>query len=621
MVDLSNVTLWGARVVKQLGDNSCLFHSLSYCLSYDDIVESVHNCTSGFLLREQICFYIRDNADTVISIAPEEQRSLSEAVGMDGHTVSSYCSKMLNTMEWGGVLEIATAAEMFLIGIRVYVPALESSGFCLLGCYRCFGFGSDSQEISLLYSGFNHYDSLVDCVSGGNIVELSSNNSCLSELGRQILVYNGSIILPGRHPQKSKKAGFPVRPSRKRVLSANSTNGVDSVSSSLLRTRHVELLPEFGCSIESVVLTYDQRVAFTHNNRRERIKKWRAKRKGVTGIARVPSNSASDAALYSKNFDALTHFFVCGICGLEGPIVGCKSVCDMQSYISLSGLKEKFAALTSISTSSTIYDKYFIAELLLVFEDGLIKGCSNICAVCCRELKGKKVVTNDDCEVTHSDSNHERKNLNEDFLGNVACSSSTMTENISTGGGHVYKGGTGGCHIPKFALFAGLFAGSVPDELVGLTMVEESMINIYSSVTKLFLAGGKHFKIKGGTSYTIINDLSQVAKFLPRMPSIEDTAIMRHKNTVVGKDYKYRPFRVFSALNWLKKYNHLYVDIELIWPVDVKYWNDTSTFVDIPYIDITDEESVDIDNDGSSVDVELEELTTNPGMLLFVFMA
>ena len=90
--------------------------------------------------------------------------------------------------------------------------------------------------------------------------------------------------------------------------------------------------------------------------------------------------------------------------------------------------------------------------------------------------------------------------------------------------------------VPKLALFNGLFAETIPVELIGLTRVEESMINIYSSVTKMFLAGGKHYKVKGGTSYTIINDLTSVAKYLPRMPSIEDTAVMRHKRTDVGKE-------------------------------------------------------------------------------------
>jgi hypothetical protein len=92
-----------------------------------------------------------------------------------------------------------------------------------------------------------------------------------------------------------------------------------------------------------------------------------------------------------------------------------------------------------------------------------------------------------------------------------------------------------------------LFCGSIPDELIGLTAVEDSMINIYSAIAKVFLAGGKHYKLKGGTCYTIINDLASVAKQLP-LPTIDGTAILRHKNSTVGKDYTYRPYTKYSQL-------------------------------------------------------------------------
>jgi hypothetical protein len=150
--------------------------------------------------------------------------------------------------------------------------------------------------------------------------------------------------------------------------------------------------------------------------------------------------------------------------------------------------------------------------------------------------------------------------------------------------------------------------------LVGLTGVEESIINIYSSVTKMFLAGGKHYKVKGGTSYTIINDLTSVAKYLPRMSSIEDTAVMRHRRTDVGKEYKYRPFRVYSALNWLKEHNHLYSDIEIIWPINVNYWQETTSPVDIPFIELTDDEDCDIDGGNVADDEVSDEYSTNTGI-------
>ena len=63
------LVLSGARVVKQPGDNSCLFHSISFLLSYHVIVPSLHEMSSGFELRSMICSYIRDNPSTYISLA------------------------------------------------------------------------------------------------------------------------------------------------------------------------------------------------------------------------------------------------------------------------------------------------------------------------------------------------------------------------------------------------------------------------------------------------------------------------------------------------------------------------------------------------------------------------
>ena len=57
-----------------------------------------------------------------------------------------------------------------------------------------------------MYTGFNHYDGLVDWSSGGINVGLCSADSSLSYLGRQIHEYNTSVSR---------------RLSRKRVSSAN----------------------------------------------------------------------------------------------------------------------------------------------------------------------------------------------------------------------------------------------------------------------------------------------------------------------------------------------------------------------------------------------------------------
>ena len=90
------------------------------------------------------------------------------------------------------------------------MPVSRKRYFTLLGSYRCIGFDSSTSEIYLLYTGFNHYDALVDWSSGGINVGLCRVDNSSSYRGRQILEYNTSISLAQRR-----------RLSRKRVSSIN----------------------------------------------------------------------------------------------------------------------------------------------------------------------------------------------------------------------------------------------------------------------------------------------------------------------------------------------------------------------------------------------------------------
>jgi hypothetical protein len=87
----------------------------------------------------------------------------------------------------------------------------------------------------------------------------------------------------------------------------------------------------------------------------------------------------------------------------------------------------------------------------------------------------------------------------------------------------------------------------------GLTYIEHSMILIYSPISKITLLGGEHYFSKGALAYTIIKDLASMSQHLPRMASIDCIAILRHRNTKMNKQYKYRPNVVHRALVWLKK--------------------------------------------------------------------
>ena len=175
------------------------------------------------------------------------------------------------------------------------------------------------------------------------------------------------------------------------------------------------------------------------------------------------------------------------------------------------------------------------------------------------------------------------------------------------------------CLIPKLALFLGFFPGSIPAELIGLTPVEESMINMYSAVSKVTLSRGGHYKVKSSSTYTIINDLTSISKQLLRMPTLKSIAVMRHKNTPIGKEYTYRPNRVYKALTWLKKYNHLYADIDLLWGADILFWQNTEISIDIPYIKISDEEVSEIDDELNTQPSMSDEFLTNSGKSVFIF--
>ena len=59
----------------------------------------------------------------------------------------------------------------------------------------------------------------------------------------------------------------------------------------------------------------------------------------------------------------------------------------------------------------------------------------------------------------------------------------------------------------------------------------------------------------------------------------------------------------------------MYCDIEIIWPINVKYWQETTIPVDIPFIKLTDDEDCDIDGSNVADDEVSDEYTTNTGII------
>jgi hypothetical protein len=284
-----------------------------------------------------------------------------------------------------------------------------------------------------------------------------------------------------------------------------------------------------------------------------------------------------DARKYSKMFDEKTIFQICAVCGIEGPRIGSVTVDKMKEDIMRSGIHSLFQNITDTNDNTTKYHNYFSSQLEDCFDDGLLKGMTNICSSCASQLR-KRCKRCDENESSSSDDSSVGENENSLFM-------------------------------PKLCMIRGLFTGKLPVELEDLTLIEESMISIYNAISKVCLVGGKHYHMKGATSYTVINDVASVAKQLPRMPNVEDTAILRHKNTKSCHDYKYRPKKIYDALNWLKECNFLYENIDIVWPNGKENWKNNNDDVDISFIELTDEEEIDIE----TVEKESNTISTNAG--------
>jgi hypothetical protein len=287
---------------------------------------------------------------------------------------------------------------------------------------------------------------------------------------------------------------------------------------------------------------------------------------------KVIDDSSHDAKKYAKTYDDLTRFQICALCGEEGPPKDTVHLDECRDILSKTNIMELYKQYTDCLHSASAHDKYDVAyakEIECHLPNGLLKGVSHICRTCYREIR-----------KTNCDSN-----------------SNDVTQQ------RIHK-------LPKDALVHGLLAGHIPDVLSTLNTVEQSMISIYSSITKVSLHGGKNYSVHGALSYTIINDVTLVAERLPRMPTIAQIAILRNENGKNTRDFTYRPYYVKQALTWLIQNNHLYRDIILEWPIDLN-WENPLIELDTPFLPLSDRDIVAIDesdiNDGSAESLNINK--------------
>jgi hypothetical protein len=148
-------SLKGATVVRQPGDGSCLFHSLSYGLGNMDPAR----------LRADIATFVASHPDVPISGTPIRDWVLWDS-GLD---VAAYAARMKTGNHWGGAIELAVCARVKDVCIDVYESGDDRvfrciSSFCNGGAAAPLPAAStrrpESRTVNVLYTGRVHYDAL-----------------------------------------------------------------------------------------------------------------------------------------------------------------------------------------------------------------------------------------------------------------------------------------------------------------------------------------------------------------------------------------------------------------------------------------------------------------------------
>jgi len=145
-----NFILKSARVVRQPGDGSCLFHSLAHGLSPP-------SSASG--LRREIAGFVQSNPS--LEIAGD---TLEEWVRWDSNSSVSDYARRMSMSGWGGGIEMAACSLLKGVNVHVYENLYRSSrsgGSSDFKRISCFDSPNATRTIHVLYQGGVHYDALV----------------------------------------------------------------------------------------------------------------------------------------------------------------------------------------------------------------------------------------------------------------------------------------------------------------------------------------------------------------------------------------------------------------------------------------------------------------------------
>lgn len=138
---LPGSVLRNGRVVRQPGDGSCLFHSLSYGLP---------SSSNASKLRSEICSFIASNPNFKISDTP-----LKDWVKWDsGSSVAEY-SRRMSRGSWGGGIEMACCSQ--IKGVNVHVYERSGTQFKRISAFDHPVSPETKPIVRVLYCGGVHY--------------------------------------------------------------------------------------------------------------------------------------------------------------------------------------------------------------------------------------------------------------------------------------------------------------------------------------------------------------------------------------------------------------------------------------------------------------------------------
>eukprot|EP00930_Biecheleria_cincta_P072160 TRINITY_DN59600_c0_g1_i1.p1 TRINITY_DN59600_c0_g1~~TRINITY_DN59600_c0_g1_i1.p1 ORF type:complete len:401 (-),score=48.03 TRINITY_DN59600_c0_g1_i1:11-1213(-) len=143
-----NFVLRSARVMRQPGDGSCLFHSLLHGL------RSNGESGTAASLRRELAGFLQQNPS--LQIAGD---TLEEWVRWDSNASVNEYARRMSVSGWGGGIEMACCSLLKGVNIHVYenLNRGHSSEFKRISCFDC---PNAAKTIHVLYQGGVHYDAL-----------------------------------------------------------------------------------------------------------------------------------------------------------------------------------------------------------------------------------------------------------------------------------------------------------------------------------------------------------------------------------------------------------------------------------------------------------------------------